>query len=480
MAAAIHGWIANEVKFSNFGDHRLSARFSEIMWDCLKNPLAPLNQSAMLPARIKACYRFFQNKKITPEKILLSHTLATARRCAELDVVLNVQDTTTGNFHSHSATTGLGHIGSSPNRPDSYGIHIHTSYCFDTHGRPLGIVDQRQWERHEVKSETKNQRKIRLRKAPLEEKESMRWINAANQARQRIPETTRVVHLTDREGDFFELMATLKESPTNSFIIRAKSDRKVSDDSDDYDFFQLSESFSQEKPITKITVEITGNAKRDARNAVVSLYSKSICLSVPERNKSLKTRFSHLDALDITAVAAIEEDPPEGVEKISWLLLTDMPADEVATVIQIVHWYTLRWRIEEFHKILKSGCKIEDCRLETAERLENFIAMKSIIAHRILELTYYQRTKPEAPSSCILTDQELKCLRLRVKVTKILPLKSPTVRDAVRAIAQLGGFVGRKGDGEPGIITIWRGWTLFQESLAMFNLMSSEPSMTCG
>jgi hypothetical protein len=480
MTAAIDNWIANEVKFSDFGDQRLSVRFGQIMWDCLKNPLAPLNQTAIIPSKVKASYRFFQNKKVTPEKILLSHSLATARRCEELDAVLSTQDTTAANFHAHSATKGLGHIGSSPNRPDSYGIHIHTNYCFDVQGNPLGIIAQEQWERKIVHTETRDQRKTRLRNTPLEQKESMRWINSATQARQRIPEQTRVIHVADREGDFFELMGMLKADPLNSFIIRAKSDRRVSDDSDDYDVFLLSESFSQEKPITSITVEIEGNSKRESRSAEVSIYSKRVSLLAPERNKSLKTKFSHSDTIEVTAVFAVENDPPKGVERVSWLLLTDMTVEDAAMAIQIVKWYTLRWRIEEFHKILKSGCKIEDCRLETAKRLENFITLKSIVAHRILELTYYQRTNPEAPSSRILSEQELRCLHLRVKgIKKSLP-KSPTVKDVVRAIAQLGGFLGRKGDGEPGITTIWRGWTLFQESVAMFNLMTSEPSTTYG
>ena len=159
------------------------------------------------------------------------------------------------------------------------------------------------------------------------------------------------------------------------------------------------------------------------------------------------------------AVVARSSAAPEGVEPLDWLLLTNVPIQTWQDATERIGWYCLRWLIESWHKILKSGCTVEDCRLESAERLKPYLTLMSIIAWRLFWLTHINRQLPDASCTMILADHEWKALYTTIYRRVLLPPTPPTVRQAVRWIAQLGGFLGRKGDGQPGITTIWRGWS---------------------
>ena len=163
--------------------------------------------------------------------------------------------------------------------------------------------------------------------------------------------------------------------------------------------------------------------------------------------------------MQVWALWLHEDAAPERVEPLDWLLLTNVPIESWQDVTERIGWYCLRPLIESWHKILKSGCTIEDCRLETAERLKPYLALMGIIAWRLFWLTHINRQTPEASCTTILADHEWKALYTAIHRRAILPTTPPTVRQAVRWIAQLGGYLGRKGDGEPGITTIWRGWS---------------------
>ena len=162
--------------------------------------------------------------------------------------------------------------------------------------------------------------------------------------------------------------------------------------------------------------------------------------------------------LKIYAVYAVEKNAPKGEEPLEWLLFTDIPVNTFDEAIEKVEWYCFRWRIEVFHKILKSGLNVEKCRLGTADRLARYLTVMSIIAWRIFWITLLGQADPNLPCSVILERQEWKVLYSKFRRTKRYPKTPPTIREVVRWIAQLGGFLARKGDGEPGTITLWRGW----------------------
>jgi hypothetical protein len=462
-------WLTNELQHAAFGDERLDQRFQILMQDFLKHPNAPINQASADGAKTKAAYRFLQNGLVVPAKILHSHGMRTAERAAGEEKVLVVQDTSTVSFFHHPATSELGHVGSHPGRADLAGLFVHSAYVLTSSGSPLGLVHQHIWARGKVHSDGGNARTVRLKKQTHSSKESYRWSEALEASRTAISRKTDVISVCDREADIFEfLQASLALSA--SFVVRAKSERKV-EVGKDGERCLLSEVFLDSKPITTITVEVAGNGQRQSREVKLALYAREVTLLPPPRAKKVMAKDGELLPLPATAVWAVQEKACEEETPVSWLLLTDMPVRTAAEVKEKVFWYSQRWRIEDFHKTLKSGCKIEDCRLATGPRLANYIASMSIVAHRLLELTYTQRHMPEAPCTAVFADDEWRCLHLRIKDGP-LPKTAPTLKEAVAWLAQLGGHLGRNNDPPPGVTVLWRGWTLLAESVAMYRALN--------
>lgn len=190
--------------------------------------------------------------------------------------------------------------------------------------------------------------------------------------------------------------------------------------------------------------------------------------------------------MTLQAILVREENPPANLaelgdhEPIEWLLLTNTPVSNFDQAVQVIAWYCCRWLIEVFHKILKSGCRVEDCLLQTAKRLQNYIALMAVVAWRLHWLTYLNRTAPDLPCTHILTMTEWQALYMRIHKSTQFPPTPPTVRQAVRWIAQLGGFLGRKSDGEPGVTVIWRGWQRLQDLAATWDVVVNERPQLVG
>ena len=161
-------------------------------------------------------------------------------------------------------------------------------------------------------------------------------------------------------------------------------------------------------------------------------------------------------------------------EPIEWLLLTNTAVASFEEAHQVIGWYCCRWQIEVFHKVLKSGCRVEDCRLQTADRLHSFVALMSVIGWRLHWMTYINRCQPDLPCTAVLTAIEWEALYMRIHKSKQLPDTVPTVHQVVRWIARLGGFLGRKSDGEPGVTTLWRGWQRLQDFAATWEIVKEQ------
>ena len=457
------------------GDIRLDRRVVDLLTAFISKPFATISATLKSPSAIKAAYRFFGNKVVTREKLLDAHTKWVAQCCDAERVVLSIQDTTSANYSTHRATDGLGHIGSSKVREPAKGVFVHTALAVNTNGTPIGVLDQQIWSRVSVNSDGRNARKIRLRGTTLEAKESYRWISTMESTRARLKESTSIINVCDRESDIYEFMdRSLKQN--SSFIIRAKSERKLRYDESDDEISLLSESFAETKAIAHETVEIMGNGDRQSRRAKISIVSRRIFLDPPERQKLA----GKLDPLEVTAIHVVESEATGDGERISWLLLTDLQVLDSESAKKIVRWYSFRWRIEEFHKVLKSGCNIEASRLGTAEKLSKVITLKSIAAFRICQLTYLAREQPEESAEISLSKSEWKSAFLQLNgSTKPLPKKPPTLHEAVRWIAQLGGFTGRKNQ-NPGITTLWRGWQTLSISIDTWKSLSDAGLATYG
>jgi hypothetical protein len=269
--------------------------------------------------------------------------------------------------------------------------------------------------------------------------------------------TTQVVTVCDREADVYELFKLGQEDGT-SLLVRAKNDRKInktarhSTSSGEY----LWEHIESSPCKGKVQIEIPSSGARKKRTAVLEVRFGQFSMHAPYSNRSLKSE--EAPVLKLNAVYVVERHPPRGADPLEWMLLTDLEVSCFDDAVEKIKWYGMRWKIEVFHKILKSGFNVESCRLGSADRLIRYLTVMSVIAWRIFWVTLFARSNPQRPCTEVLTDGEWKVLYSKVNQTGSIPKRPPTIETAVRWIAQLGGFLARKGDGNPGVLTLWRGW----------------------
>ena len=322
-------------------------------------------------------------------------------------------------------------------------MKVHSTIAVTTEGLPLGLINQQVWARDisELGKAKKRHQK------PTVSKESNKWLNGLRMTHELIPSEKKVVTIADREADFYDLLAFTR--PQNSeLLIRATQNRCLIDSE-----FHLKEAIEEVKPSGEITVELKRNSSRKARSAKLCLRYTSLTIQPPQNRKSQE----QLKTIKLQVILALEEEPPGEEKPISWLLLTTLPISNISDVIRYVKWYSYRWLIERYHYTLKSGCALEKLQLKTAKRLEMALATYSIVAWRLLWLTYIARTHPNNDCSVVLEPHEWQSLYATIHGKNYHEPRPPTLAEAVRWIAQLGGFLGRKNDGVPGVKTLWRG-----------------------
>lgn len=458
-------WAAQEFEAVELQDTRLNRRCQLLASSLGQQPQAPINQACESWAETKAAYRFLANEKVQPDEILASHAQRTVARMSSHDFVLAVQDTTFFNYTQHPHTAGLGEIGTK--RQQQRGFGMHSTLAVTPAGVPLGLLTQEFFTRPVgAPSHTPAE----ARRLPIAEKESYRWLAALEQTVALVGATTEVLTVCDREADIYE-MFVLAQQKEAALLVRAARNRCLQEPEADKLWAKL-----RRQPVAgQLTVHITGNQARKARAAEVSLRFTAVQLRPPWRPQGQK-----LPPITLYALLVREERPPEDIdEPIEWLLLINLAIESLTMAVQVVEWYCWRWQIEVYHKILKSGCQVEDCRLQTADRLQNYLALMSAIAWRLHWLTYVSRVDPDRPCTAVLTTTEWQALYLRIQRTTSLPETPPTTYQAIRWIARLGGFLGRRADGEPGITVLWRGWVRLQDMAATWSLVKDQ-SPRCG
>ena len=457
-------WAAVEFAEVELNDARLNRRCQELAVALGQQPTAPINQACEDWADTKAAYRFFGNsKKVTPGGICAPHHQRTVERMSKQAVVLAVQDTTFFNYSHHPQTEGLGEIGNKKQQQRGFGMH--STLVVTPAGVPLGTLTQKFFTRPVGEpAHTTSE----LRQLPLEEKESYKWLEAFEQTIELAPEGVEVVTVCDREADIYE-MFVLADEKNASLVIRASADRLLAEKG----VRKLWQKVEQQPVAGHLTVQIARNQQQQARQATVSVRFTQVQLKPPWRANKKK-----LPPVTLKAILVREDNPAAEVdEPIEWLLLTNTAVQSFDDAVRVVGWYGCRWQIEVYHKIIKSGCTVEDCRLERADRLQNYIALMSVVAWRLHWMTYVNRNDPDAPCTIILTSTEWQALYMRIHRTSSLPQTPPTVRQAVRWIAQLGGFLGRKRDGPPGVTVVWRGWQRLQDIAATWYLVKEQTQL---
>jgi hypothetical protein len=451
----IGDWCAEEFSGVRFGDRRIEERFIFTASRLASEPMASINQSCKGWAETQAAYRFFANPKVAPEKILAPHREKTLERMAQHDRVFAIQDTVFFDFNRHKKTRGLGGIGKRPNMKDQVqGLVAHSVFTMSEAGEPLGILHQEMWSRKE--------RELPIEEVPLEERESYKWFKALAAT----PELAgkQVITLCDREADIYHFMAYALENKS-SFLIRSSSDRTL-----EVKPRKKLSAFAETLPIAgKIEINVE-SASRKKRTATLEVKYSKIIVRAPVDQQVFSDE--KLAPLSLFFVSAREVNPPGGEEAVEWKLFTDLPVESFSDAVQKIKWYKLRWHIESFHKVLKSGCRVEDCRLAEADRLRCYISLFCVVAWRLYWMTLVSRTDGEASCEVILEEHEWKYLHMQWNKNKPLPNKPPSTRQAIRWIAQLGGFLARKCDGEPGMTTLWRGWQKLAIASQAYSLFS--------
>jgi hypothetical protein len=432
-----HNWAAQELATADFGDARLSKRLVRIVADKLAKPTASIPQASGSWSATKATYRFLAAEQVAADRIRAAHLDATCSRIHHHETVLVLQDTTEMLYTSHPHTKGLGEL----DHAGSKGLKVHSALAATLDGVPLGLVYQSVWARQAPPTARKPRKR-----PPQAERESQRWLTSLAEAQQALKAPTRLIVVADREADIYPLFIAPRDERTD-LVIRATYNRGLVGGD------KLQDAIERIRWQGSRTVTIPGNGSRAARTATVQIGWTTVQVLPPQDYPCPAS--AARPTLDLVVVE--ERDAPAGVKPLRWLLWTTLSVtswDEAVAVVQI---YEKRWLIERYHYVLKSGCGIEKLQLETAERLERALAVCCIVAWRLLWLTYQARETPKVACSEVFARHEWEALVCTVHGRVVPPSEPPSLGEAVRMVAQLGGFLARKGDGEPGVKTIWRG-----------------------
>jgi len=462
------GWAADEFKEVNLGDKRLDSRLIKLCDSFSQAPESPINQACADWAETKAAYRFFKNENVDVERIVSAHRDKTSGRAANNRIVLAIQDTSYLIYTNHPKTKGLGKIslkkGKNIDKIYSRGLVMHTCLAVTTKGTPIGLFDQKIFARElRPEHERRNTGGQNIHDVlPVEDKESYRWIEALKTTH-KVSNEAQVITVCDRECDFYDFFKSAEES--SSFVlVRASQNRTVNRGSR-YAEKGVSKLWDQvmSKPAAgSYIVDISARQKtkhckgRMARSAQMEVKFSDFKMNPPRNNPKHKTGI--LPDIHMYAIHVLEMHPPKGEDAVEWMLITNQPVTTFDEACERVRWYSLRWRIEMYFKVLKSGFRVEACRLGTADRLISYLTLMSIVAWRLFTITLIARTKPSMPCSELLSELEWTVLVAKSSRIDSRPTIPPSMASALISIAKLGGYLARKKDGPPGTLVLWRGW----------------------
>lgn len=443
--SADDGWAEHEFALAPLPDQRLVSRLITMATDFALQPTASIPQACGDWAKSKAAYRFFDHDGITPEDLLAAHVQATVQRAAAHPIVLGVQDTTSLNYSTHPQTKGLGPI--SNNRDKTIGLFLHTTLALTPAGQPLGLLHAQSWIRS---TQSFGRSSHERNRTPRDQKESQKWLESFQtcQALAAQCADTMLVNVADREGDLYDLFVAAlapTDGPSVHLLVRAQHDRQVA-----HPQKSLWDFLAAQRVGGRLKIQVPRKAGQPGRLATLAIRYAPVTLRPP----CLK---ENQPPLTLWAVEAREPRPPQGATPICWRLLTTLPVASLAAAVEKIRWYAQRWQIEVLHKVLKSGCQVEQRQLETAARLQRVVRVDLIVAWHVLALCKAGRETPDGLASDWLNAAEWRALTCYMQEQTQPPRRAPTLRQAVRWIAQLGGFLARRRDVEPGPIVIWRG-----------------------
>lgn len=449
-------WCAHELESLDLGDARRHRRAQKILAGRWNDPGATFAASFPRWADAKGAYGLIEHRhaRLNLQTLLAPHAEATLARMAAEPLVLLPQDTTSLNYARLRQTEGLGVI----NQQGTRGLHLHSLLAWRPDGVPLGVLAAQSWGRPPAPTDPRSRNA-----KSLAEKESARWVEAlgvAGAAARRLPRTQMVV-LADREGDLYEMYDGVQIGPPNlHLVIRAQHNRQL-------ESHQKLWTFMAAQPVgERRELHVPRRGSQPARTATLEVRWASVTIQAPAVGPK-----KGWPALTLQAIWVHEPQPPPGIEPLSWMLLTDLPILTAAQAWEKVEWYARRWGIEEWHRTLKSVCKVEQREFKTARHLERVLAFDLISAWRILALLKLGRVLPQVPAALIYTPEEIELLTHSQKKSSH-PIAELTLQEANRLTAKLAGWWGRRGDGEPGAETLALGLRRLQDMVLGYRLHS--------
>ncbi len=464
-------WVEDETTGCGLGDARLNRRLSKMLAAVGERPGRSLPTAFQDWANTKAAYRFFSNENISEDKILAGHFGASALRVQVMDgPILVLQDTTEFSF-TRAAPEKIGFTKTSTGRKEKdgrwrqhtlCGLLMHASLAITPEGLPLGLTAVKFWSRDKFKGTTALKRKINPTRVPIERKESVRWLDNLRQSTELIGAPERCVHIGDRESDIYELFCLARDLGTN-FLVRSCVDRLA--ESGGTTIAQVMKGISS-SGTHKISFRDSSGQDQEA---LLSVKFATMTVRPPIGKQK---RYEHQQ---LQIIHAEETDPPAGRSPLFWKLITNL---EVTTHEEAIHkliWYARRWSIETFFKTLKTGCRVEEVRLTTANRLANCIALCCIVAWRIHWMTMLRRSSPDAHPAAVFTEAELEFLDQTSADTK--PDGTRNLDFYMIRVARLGGYLARRHDAPPGATVMWRGFSRLADLVAGFAAGKGEPRL---
>ena len=451
-------WAAAEFGCAELGDPRRCRRLVRVATNLAENPQGTLPGAFQRWSETKAAYRLLEQPDVTYDRVICPHIDRVRADCRGGEYLL-VEDTTSLNFTSHLAAQDLGRIGDDGGR----GLFVHSTLALkierwneqiEPDVTVEGLLDQQWWART-----TPTGRKKRPKRQKLSQpRESQRWAAVLDQIGPP-PDGARWTFVGDRESDIYETFERCRNNRWH-FIVRASQPRALADEGG-----SVFGAVANSAELGQFFVDLRARPGQAARKAQVVVRSCAVVLRGPWRPGG------GVEPLRVNVVEAAEIDAPEGVEPIRWVLLTDWPVETFEQAMRVIKAYTRRWLIEEYHKALKTGTGIEHSQLATAQRITAFMGILAVVAVRLLNMKLLATTHPDEPVGPEQIGPEALAI-LEAEYGR--PAGGWTNATALRAIARLGGFLARRGDGTPGWITIWRGLRQLMWCIRGFKLAQGE------
>ncbi len=447
---------------SDLGDTRRTARLIDV---------AARMASQMGYSLAKSCegdsaallggYRLMRNEAVEPEAIRAGCFARVARQAQDHDLLLAVEDSTSLSYN-HGVAAELGRTSSKQDAKRN-GFLAHSVLLLDAVSEhTIGLIAQQHWCRDRASYGKKHTRKQRA----YEDKESYKWEQASVQMAKRLgPVIQRTISVCDRESDVYEYLL-YKHREDQRFVVRAQVDRRVL--CSDFKLFEVLERDAS--ALCCYPVQIPQRGGRQAREAKLLLRSATLELLAPAGRPVAQ------GSLKVNVVLAEELDAPSSSEPLHWVLLTTEAVSSAEEARQVIRYYELRWRIEDYHKAWKSGVGVERQRFQTVDNLERMLVITAFLAVRLLQLRERLDTPadtPETTCETVLREDEWKVLWLSTEHNQPIPKTAPSASWAFYAIAKLGGFTDTKRTGRPGWDTIWHGWFRLRERLDGYQLSKS-------